>query len=263
MKNILVPVGASKTPESTIQYAIDFAAYFNARVYVLGDYNVISRAGRMQNIDEIIEEETKTYLKTCLSKVDKRSVDVATVTAKGNIIDLIKNLSEELAIDLVIIESNSNIKEEVFLDTVSGSIVKQTEIPLMIVPGGYGFKEPSSILTAFRSGILKRENVLKPLKEIREAFNAQISLLLVKTPKLKEKDLILAPELKALSNKLTTTENATTFQGVLEHFQEHHPDILCVFRRKRGFFTKLWEKNIILKREFHCSIPLLVLIGKL
>jgi hypothetical protein len=38
--------------------------------------------------------------------------------------------------------------------------------------------------------------------------------------------------------------------------------MLCVFRRKRGFFKKLWEKNVILKQEFHTSIPLLILKGK-
>ena len=69
-------------------------------------------------------------------------------------------------------------------------------------------------------------------------------------------------DLEKLQATLTVTENATTFQGVLEHIKTHNPDMLCVFRRKRGFFKKLWEKNTILKKEFHCNIPLLVLAGK-
>ena len=64
-----------------------------------------------------------------------------------------------------------------------------------------------------------------------------------------------------LKTTLTTTNNATTFQGVLEHFQSHNPDMLCVVRRKRGFFKKLWEKNSVMKRDFHTSKPLLVLRG--
>ena len=62
-----------------------------------------------------------------------------------------------------------------------------------------------------------------------------------------------------ISEQLTLTENATTYQGVLEHFQSQHPDLLCVFRRKRGFFKKLWEKNTILKSEFFVKIPVLML----
>jgi len=38
--------------------------------------------------------------------------------------------------------------------------------------------------------------------------------------------------------------------------------LLCVVRRKRGFFAKLWEKNSILKKDFHSStLPVLVLSG--
>jgi hypothetical protein len=45
----------------------------------------------------------------------------------------------------------------------------------------------------------------------------------------------------------------------LEHFHSHEPDLLTVFRRERGFFEKLWETNVVYKREFYCSVPLLVL----
>ena len=68
-------------------------------------------------------------------------------------------------------------------------------------------------------------------------------------------------DLEALQTSLTTTENGTTFQGVLEHLNTFNPDMLCVFRRKRGFFQKLWEKNTVLKEEFHTIKPLLILSG--
>jgi len=58
-----------------------------------------------------------------------------------------------------------------------------------------------------------------------------------------------------------TSENGTLFQGVLEHLNENNPDMLCVFRRRRGFFAKLWEENTVLKKDFESKIPLLVLRG--
>ena len=97
---------------------------------------------------------------------------------------------------------------------------------------------------------------------IADKFKPTINSLLVKTVGHKDEDLVLDKELIALQTNLTVTENATTFQGVLEHFKTHNPDILCVFRRKRGFFKKLWEKNTVLKKEFHTSRPLLILKGK-
>ena len=84
----------------------------------------------------------------------------------------------------------------------------------------------------------------------------------MKTPGYSDEDLKIDTALMDISSQLTLTENATTYQGVLEHFQSHHPDLLCVFRRKRGFFKNLWEKNTILKSEFYAKIPVLVLSVK-
>ena len=65
-----------------------------------------------------------------------------------------------------------------------------------------------------------------------------------------------------MSSQVNMTQNATTYLGVLEHFRDQKPDLLCVFRRKRGFFVNLLEKSTILKSEFHVSIPVLVLSVK-
>ena len=88
-----------------------------------------------------------------------------------------------------------------------------------------------------------------------------IDLLLVKIPYHNEGDFEITGEMGDLLNIITKTENVSTFQGVLEHLQSHNPDMLCVVRRKRGFFTKKWEKNTILKKDFYSKIPVLVLSG--
>ena len=262
MNTILVPIGSSKNATNTLQYAIDFAKETNANVYVFRAYHVMSKAGTMVNIDEIIERETNLYLRTIISSVDTKNIAVKMITAKGKIIDKINAIDKKLGIDLIIMEPKSNsIKEEVFLGSTSGSIVKLTEIPTLIVPEAYTFNPFKNALVAFKSGIINKNDVLNPLKNLINLFNPKINLLLVKTPEYIEKDLVLNPELESIKTTLTITENATTFQGVLENVSQVNPDILCVFRRNRGFFKKLWEKNSILKKEFHCKVPLLVLSG--
>ena len=262
MKHILVPVGSSENASNTLQYAIDLAAEFEAKVFVFRAYKVLSKAGTIINIDEIVARETNLYLRSIVKSVDTKGVEIKTIAAKGSVLESINAIENEIGIDLVVAGPKSNsIKEEVFLGSTSGSIVKQTQIPVMIVPEGYKFKPFTTALVAFKSGVLQKEGMLTPLNEIISAFGTKANLLLVKTPEYKEEDLILNDALKAVQNTLTTTENVTTFQGVLEHFQSNNPDLLCVFRRKRGFFQKLWEKNTVLKSEFHTTIPLLVLCG--
>ena len=68
-------------------------------------------------------------------------------------------------------------------------------------------------------------------------------------------------ELAAITSGYKSSENATLFQGVLEHLNENNPDMICVFKRKRGFFKKLWEQTSVKKVDFESRLPLLVLKG--
>ncbi len=262
MKNILVPVGSSKNAVSHLQYAVDFAQNFGAKVFVVQVYNVFTKAGTMIKVDKIIERESLEFLKGLVTQIDTKGVEVITKTLKGDLIDTLELACKAADVDLVLVEPRTNsIKDEVYLGKTSGRIIKQMDVPALIVPEGFKFSSPANILMAIKSAIIKKDNVLQPLKDIKEKFSAAIDLLLVKTPYHNEGDFDLNDEFTALVRNITKSENATTFQGVLEHFRSHNPDMLCVVRRKRGFFAKKWEKNTILKKDFHSSIPVLVLSG--
>ncbi|TYA74274.1 universal stress protein [Seonamhaeicola marinus] len=262
MKNILVPIGSTEHAQSHLQYAVDFAQAFGAKLFVVQIYNVYTKAGTMMNVEKIIEKESLEYLKELVSKVDTKTVDVTIKSIKGNLVDTLELACKAADIDLILVEPRTtSIKESVYLGKTSGKIIKQTDIPALIVPEGYTFKPVTNILMAIKSAVIKKKNVLNPLQAVKSTFNATVNLLLVKTPYHKDGDFDLKEELGAIISNTTTTENATTFQGVLEHFQSHNPDMLCVVRRKRGFFAKKWEKNTILKKDFHSSIPVLVLSG--
>lgn len=262
MKNILVPVGSSSNALSNLQYAVDFADAFGAKLYVVQVYNVYTKAGTMLKVDDIIERESKAYLSNLVSQLDTKNVEVVIKTFKGKLIDTLELACKVGDIDLIIVEPRTtSISDEVYLGKTSGKIIKQTQIPALIVPEGYTFKPVSNVLFAVKSAIIKKEDVLNPLKSVKEQFKSAVNLLLVKTPFYGDGDFVVNKELTALVDSTSETVNATTYQGVLEHFQANQPDLLCVVRRKRGFFVKAWEKNIILKKEFYSSIPVLVLSG--
>jgi nucleotide-binding universal stress UspA family protein len=263
MKNILVPVGNSPDSFETLQYAVDFAANFGAEVYVMEVLNISTGAGDLANIKDKVVESSRDRIRELIEKIKPGKVEIKIATYTGDIIDGLKDIEKELGIDLIIIAPRSvEVDDELYLGNTSGRIIKRTDIPTLIVPKGSKFQKYKTILTAFRSGVLKRKRVLNPLINIKNAFNSQVNLLLVKTPGYTDDDLKINTALMDISAQVTLTEHATTYLGVLEHFQLQHPDLLCVFRRKRGFFQNLWEKNTILKSEFSVRIPVLVLSVK-
>jgi nucleotide-binding universal stress UspA family protein len=263
MQHILVPIGSNESAKNTLQYAIDFASIIDANIFVFRAYSAISKTGTMINVSSIIERETSLYLRTLVNSVNTKNVDVKLISANGSVIESVNSIDEEIGIDLIIIGAKSNsIREEIYLGKTAGSLVKQTEVPMLVIPEGYAYTPISSILMAFRSGIVRKKAALKTLHFIAQKFQPKIDLLLVKTPDYTEDDMVLDKELEKVKNSLTITENPTTFQGVLENLNSFKPDLLCVFRRKRGFFKKLWEKSTILKSEFYTTVPLLILKGK-
>lgn len=264
MKHILVPIGTSPDAYHTLQYAVDFASEFSSQIYLMEVFSVSVGAGKsLANVEKKVAESGKERLKEVIGKIDAKNIEIKIASYNGDIVDGLKEIDKELGIDLIIMAPRSNdISEELYLGNTSGRIIKRTNIPTLIVPRGSTLKPLKTILTAFKSGILKRKRILDPLIIIKNKFGAKVNLLLVKTPGYSDDDLKINTALMDISSQLTLAEAQTTYLGVLEHFQSQHPDLLCVFRRKRGFFKNLWEKNTIPKSEFSARIPVLVLSVK-
>ncbi|MBJ7879505.1 universal stress protein [Gelidibacter salicanalis] len=263
MKTILVPVGSSKNAVSHLQYAVDFARAFGAKLYVVHIFNVTTKTGANIKGEALIERESMDFLKAHVAKVDTTGVAVVVKTFKGKLIPTLELVCQTADIDLILVEPRTNsIKEEVYLGKTSGKIIKQTNIPALIVPEEFTFKPIDTILIALKSAVIKKDDVFTPLISIKRQFNSKINLLLIQTPFYNEGDFVINKELADLLSHTTYSTNATTFQGVLENYKDSKPNMLCVVRRKRGFFTKIWENNTILKKDFNSStLPVLVLGG--
>lgn len=263
MKNLLVPVGSNENALNTLRYAIAFAREFDARIFLIHVFSSSKVSGSFKNVDNIMERDSKKILKEHLDKVDPQGVEIIPSTLKGHSEkDTLKQLIKLLDIDMIIASTkNDGSDESIFLGRITGNIIKDTEVPVLVIPEEVKFKPVKKILMTLKSGSIKSLKTLDILVEIQKHFGSTINLLQVKTPKLDASDLELNETLKSLVSKRIQTRNATVFQGVLEFLHEEDPDMLCVIRRKRGFFKKLWEDDRVKKIDFDSNIPLLVLKG--
>ena len=261
MKNILVPIGSAESAAHTLQYAIDFAQEVDANVYVISVFQQFSKVGGMTKVNTLMKEDTQKELDTVLAAVDQKNVSVIAHPLKGGIVEGVARFNSHIPIDLMILAPQCNDcgTEGVFLGSTSGSLIKNTNIPALIVQEDVSFHPFKTVLMAFKNGVFPKKRNLEPLGYMAQYFDASVKLLHVYTPETAEDMKKVSGKLQRLGGSYTTTENATTYQGVLEHIQANDPDLVCVVRRKRGFFKKLWEKNVVLKKEFYTRVPLLVL----
>lgn len=247
MKNILVPVGSVKNGINNLRYATSLAAVYNARVYVTC----------------IKTENTELILKEVLENTNTQDVQVVSKPITGDIFEGITELSHTLHIDLIILSPKSiDIKDEVYLGPVTTKIIRNTSLPLLIVPQDYLFRRLSSILFAHKNATIETSKASHTLETFVDKFQADVTVLQVVTPDTADNPRDIQPELQQLAKKHIITENATVFQGITEHFAALNPEMLCVLRRrnKGGFFKKLLRQNEqILKKQFFTTKPLLIL----
>src|SRR5690606_5185926 len=104
MKTILVPVGSSKNAVNHLQYAVDFAKAFGAKLYVVQVFNVYTKAGTIIKVDHILERESLEFLKSHVEKVDTKGVEVHIKTFKGKLVETVELVCKSLDIDLILIE---------------------------------------------------------------------------------------------------------------------------------------------------------------
>lgn len=260
MKNILVPIGSSNGAITTLQYAIDLAQKIDANVYVISVFQEFSRVGGMSKVNTLLKEESEKTIDTVLNAVNKKDVSVIAHPIKGDVLEGVQRFNKHVPVDLMVLSPRSNsVSEEVYLGKTSGKLVKETDIPVLVVPENEVFAVPEKILMAFKDGKFSKKKALEPICKLQKHFGSKLHLLQVETPNSTPETLEISGKLKKISTSYIKTKNATTYQGVLEHFQSHEPDIICVVRRKRGFFKKLWEANAVLRKDFYTTKPLLIL----
>jgi hypothetical protein len=263
MQNLLVPLGTSAHAESTLAYAVAFASHFKSTIYVIDAYPVHSSMATLSNVSARIEEDNLKRIRALVAKTPHKKNLIKLVSSERDLIGTIKNLDKTIGLDLIIVAPlNNEINEEVFLGRIAGSMIKRTQIPVLVAPLEKPFKVPERLLLAFKTGEVKAMSTLTPLIHIQDKFSALLKLLLVKVPGFANRTHQLSDALMQRAEQLLYSENATVYQGVLEHFQANQPDLLVAFKRERGFFEKLWEPDLIYKKDFYCTVPLLVLKNK-
>ena len=260
MKNILVPIGISPNGKNTLTYAIALAKDLKASIFVIDSHKVTPTSVHISSAKEAIHTQNFNRIKEMVHSVQDEAVDIKMVNYEGDLVSGIESLDKEIGLDLIVVGPKSNdSSDKLFLGKISGKITKKTSIPVLLVPIGATFTTPKLALFAFKKGNISGERSLAPLKAIIKKFNTKVNLLLVKTPGHEAARLEIDHEIVEFSEGLISSENATVYQGVLEHFQSIQPNMLVVFARKRGFFEKLMESDRVYKKDFFTKIPLLVL----
>lgn len=255
----LVPVDYSSSSFHALKYAVGLANELNAKLYLVHVYQTISRSDTMISLDEILISDHQQKLTDILtSTLPEAKTVVEKVVLKGDPANAIFRLATGKEVDLIILGAQGETADpDITYGSAVGGLIKASNIPLLIIPQTAELKAPRNFLFAFRKLDQSAPDILKPLKKLAQALNAKVRTLHVTVNTEDIEALSSQSMLGEVWNGANELTNGELPSGVAKSGEIY--DILCMIKRNRGFFEKIFTSSRFSKADVDIKTPFLLL----
>lgn len=266
MKNILVPTDFSDNARNALQYAVQLAKLFDSRLTLLHTFNVPRRTDILVSLDDIMQKDAEQEMDT-LSRQIPAEVRRETRVMKGDTVKTIAAFAGQIDADLIVMGTQgASGLEQVFIGSVTGGVLRQTDIPLLAIPEGYAYRPVEKIVLALAGlHLADPQAVMAPLKTLAAKWQAAIQVYHHdETQRELPEGVIEAVEwLQGIPVSISFDHDDDRInENISEFVEESGAGLLCMVRRKRntiGFVERLFRDSVTLTQVFHCEVPLLIL----
>lgn len=263
MNHIIVAVDLSKNSKDAVRYAAHLASHTGADLLIVHFHSLLQKAVSYTTGQPDPGIDPNTWIQKRIAKIRSKFPDLAVdyQISKDSVIDGLKKVVDKTNADLVVMGCQGlGENEGTYLGSSSGALVKTTEIPVLLIPRGSKFKGIDKVVFAAKNTFVKLMGPLEPIIQIKQIFKPHVQLLhLGEEPEpVPEKSFSILQVI----NDITRYGNDNFNESINEYLSQHHADLLCVIRRKRGFIEKLLGPSRTPSSKFNVDIPVLVLIGE-
>ena len=265
MHTLLVPTDFSENAKNALLYAIALAKAFGSRIVLLHTYQVPGRSDMFVSMDSIL---TKNAQKDMLALRDliPKTIPVDIQILKGHTVAAITEYAQQHRISLIVMGTQGkSALEEVFIGSVTGGVMRTTYTPILAIPEHFTFTSLRKIVFAMDGLKIEHEDSLFILKQLAEAFSAELVLFHydeVNTLK-KEVNFELREWLPGVSlTVVNDSETPNVNESIKKIIHDRSADMLCMVRRKKntvGFFERLFKDSVTTTQIFSSQVPLLIL----
>lgn len=266
MKNILVPTDFSENANNALRYAVNIANHFEATIHLINVYQVHSRAGMFVNVERFIRDDAEKGLSKTVKAIEElllKASAIITHGIPGRAVDVVCKYAQQHDVDLIVMgtQGASGLKE-LFLGSNTGGVIQRSIKPVLAIPNGFQYQPMGNMVLAVDSEVVPNENTLSPMLQLAQAYQAHIKVLHLE----KSKTLVsIDPGIEIYLNDYEHSFHEGTLHDndlnkSINHFVEkEQANLLCMIRRKRSFFEKIFFLSATKKESFNCPVPLLVL----
>ncbi|MCH4824234.1 universal stress protein [Gramella lutea] len=278
-KKILVPTNFSKHSWNALIFAMNLYKKHACTFYLINVYhsqNFLSDAialGKEKEQKENEEQVSKKGLERMMKGLDFRKENqkhqFKTISYKGGLKDGIQETVEKYGVELIVLGAAGEIAGINSINDSSISKISEEieECPIMVVPEKYELKTNKLLELVFPSNfrIPFKKKELTPLIELSLQLGASIRVLYINSEGKKlteEQEKIkaeLSGHLEEIDFSFHTLTQTSPSTGVHLFIESRESDLLALYQRKQGFFSKLFRSNRSNEINFDPKLPVLVL----
>lgn len=266
MQKILVPTDFSPIADNALNYAIEIAAKFKSEILLYHCYSFHRKIDRDWNFPDDEQpyvkniERKMNFTKGKFSaKVKEKGVVLRTGIEEENVTSLFTWMVDKYDISLIVMGSKGATGlEKMVFGSVAASALENARVPLLVVPPNYPFLPLNQIILATDLNKIS-ESVLDTLRSLALTFSAKVTFLNVDTDSKIELPKINDLDLKDVETDfLEVPMSVSVNQSINTFISQNKCDLLCMIRRKRGYFQRIFKTSISKTQLYDSAVPLLV-----
>ena len=272
MPKILIPTDFSNAALKATEYGTRLAAALNYDIILFHAVGLPMIRGTedMELVASTdLERVENEQLEQIRHELRKRhpEVIIAVNSTMGFPVEEIRNACEENSVDLVVMGTKGagGIKE-ILVGSNTGSLIHETECPVLAVPEEAVYKNPEHIV--FATNMLRDDaHSLKDVIRLFGKLNPQITLLHIEDGHRRDAEAVtmdwfrkeILPSLNYENVKLEVLSETDVVKSLHAYLEDNKADMLVTATRKRNLIERLFDRRITRKLVFHTHVPLLAL----
>ncbi len=278
-KKILIPTNFSKHAWNALVFALNLYRKSPCTFYLLNAYQgpgFLSEAiplNKNEQNENSEQENSEIGLDRIMKGLSFRQENprhrFETISWQGSLIDGIQENVDKNGIDLIILGApGDSAGINTAYDNKISKISEEIEqCPLLIIPEEFKLMEESGLEIVFPSNfrIPFKMKELDALIKLSQNLRAAVRVLYINsegkplTQEQEDNREELAKHLEDINFSFHTLTQTTATTGVHLFIQSRESEILALYQRKQGFFSRLFGKARVDDLDFNPKVPVLIL----
>ena len=275
MKNILLLTDFSKNAKNAIDYALQFFKGEEYHFYILNVHKTsrytmgdLMTSSPTSTVYDSIIKNPKATLKKYIDQLKEtyanQPYNFEGICDYDEFISAIKQVVKLKKIDLIVMGTNGATgAKEVIFGSNTLSTIRNTDLPVLVIPEGFKFTKPNTILFVTEHNEVFAKKSLSPLVHIISKYDSELLILTLdknnSVDLIKEKRDTIDSYFKGTQHSFYSISNIPADIAIDSFMQIKHADITAKIINKESFLKRMVSGSSTHDVTYKTRVPLLIM----